>query len=100
MVVWLISLVAGVRAGLINCLTLLLTWLPFLGVHQLDYLGVVGTVLDDVEEQLGPGLLEVAHHLHVLLRDAGGPEHSSEEDDQHQQLHQGDVPVIPSLEQY
>ena len=74
-----------------------MTWLPVLGVHGLDNLGVVGSILDDVEQQLGPWLVNIADHLHLLLCDTSGPEHTGEEDNQDQQLHQGDVPVIASL---
>ena len=75
----------------------LVAWLPILSIHWLDNLGVVWSILDNVKQQFGPWLVHVTDHFHRLLCHTSGPEHTREEDNQYQQLHQGDVPVIASL---
>ena len=59
----------------------ILTAVSLFLVHQLHLLGVVGPVLDDVEDQLGPWLLHCPHLLVLFLCDTCGTENSSEQHD-------------------
>ena len=66
--------------------------LPLLLIHHVHNLGVVRSVLHDVEQELCLWLW-VRSNIYSLLRDTSRPEHSSEEDDYNEKLHEGAVPV-------
>ena len=66
--------------------------LPLLPVHDVHDLGVVRPVLHDVKQEFGLRLLVVSN-LHNLLSDTGSPEDSCEEDDHHEELNEGGIPV-------